>query len=185
MQSNTINVIVGSKNPVKINAVAKAMTLLFPKTIIKCDGIHAPSLVADQPMTAADTRTGAINRALYCRKESLNKKSQADYYVAMEGGVDNFEDGPATFAYVAILDQTNQSIGCSARLPLPQTVYNALLKGEELGHVMDRLFNTDNIKQKGGAIALLTNHQATREGTYTQALLLAMAPFINKELYAL
>ena len=81
------------------------------------------------------------------------------------------------------MDNDTQSIGCSSRLPLPHTIYNALLKGEELGHVMDRLFNTDNIEQKGGAIALLTNHQATRESTYTQALLLAMAPFINKGLY--
>jgi non-canonical (house-cleaning) NTP pyrophosphatase len=48
---------------------------------------------------------------------------------------------------------------------------------------MDELFNTENIKQKGGAIGLLTNHLATRESSYTQALLLAMAPFNHPELY--
>ena len=62
-------------------------------------------------------------------------------------------------------------------------MYQALLAGEELGHVMDRLFNTNNIKQKGGAIGLLTNGHETRESNYTQALILAMAPFIHPELF--
>jgi non-canonical (house-cleaning) NTP pyrophosphatase len=48
---------------------------------------------------------------------------------------------------------------------------------------MDRLFNTNNIKQKGGAIGLLTNGLATRESVYRQATLLAMAPFIHSDLY--
>ena len=48
---------------------------------------------------------------------------------------------------------------------------------------MDRLFKTNNIKHKGGAIGLLTNGLETRESNYTQALILAMAPFLNPELY--
>ncbi|MGL5390648.1 MAG: DUF84 family protein, partial [Shewanella sp.] len=55
--------------------------------------------------------------------------------------------------------------------------------GEELGHVMDRLFNTVNIKQKGGAIGLLTHGHATRESIYTQAMILAMAPLLNPQFY--
>jgi non-canonical (house-cleaning) NTP pyrophosphatase len=63
------------------------------------------------------------------------------------------------------------------------SVYQALESGEELGHVMDRLFNTNNIKQKGGAIGLLTNHVATRQSNYTQALVLAMARFLHPDFY--
>lgn len=48
---------------------------------------------------------------------------------------------------------------------------------------MDKAFNTQNIKLKGGAIGLLTNNHATRESTYTQALTLAMAPFLHPALY--
>jgi non-canonical (house-cleaning) NTP pyrophosphatase len=71
----------------------------------------------------------------------------------------------------------------SAILPLPKSVYRALEQGEELGTVMDQLFNTENIKQKGGAIGLLTNGRATRESNYTHALTLALAPFLHPELY--
>jgi non-canonical (house-cleaning) NTP pyrophosphatase len=48
---------------------------------------------------------------------------------------------------------------------------------------MDRLFNTSNVKQKEGAIGLLTHGLATRESVYKQAIILAMAPFIHPNLY--
>jgi non-canonical (house-cleaning) NTP pyrophosphatase len=66
---------------------------------------------------------------------------------------------------------------------LPPVIYQALKNGEELGHVMDRMFSTDNVKQRQGAIGLLTNDLATRESVYRQAIILAMAPFIHPDLY--
>lgn len=171
-------IVVGSKNPVKINAAKEAICEMFAWLDVECIGINAPSRVPDQPMTTEETQQGAINRVKYCQQHH-----QADYYVAFEGGVDEFEYGPATFAFVAIADNNQMSIGRSCNLPLPPMVYQALQRGEELGHVMDRLFDTDNIKQKGGAIGLLTKGLATRESVYRQATLLAMAPFVNLDLY--
>ncbi|MCP3129776.1 inosine/xanthosine triphosphatase [Shewanella sp. KJ2020] len=178
MQQNIIKIVVGSKNPVKINAAANAMAQLFPEYEIQTRGMDAPSGVPAQPMTDSDTRQGAINRVNYCQQQV-----EADYYFAMEGGVDYFDFGPATFAYIAIGHKDQLAIGRSAILPLPMQVYRALKTGEELGHVMDRLFNTVNIKQKGGAIGLLTHGHATRESNYTQAIILAMAPLLNPDIY--
>ena len=174
-----IKIVVGSKNPVKINAAKAAICDILTLAEVQCAGLSAPSQVADQPMTVDETQLGAINRVKYCQQHT-----QADFYVAIEGGVDQFEYGPATFAYVAIADQKKISIGRSCNLPLPPAIYRALEDGEELGDVMDRFFNTDNVKQKQGAIGLLTNGLATREGVYRQAILLAMAPFIHSELYS-
>lgn len=177
-QPLNLRIIVGSKNPVKIAAAREAIASFYPQHKITCEGVHAPSGVDEQPMTTKETRLGAINRAKYCQQHF-----QADFYVAMEGGVDLFDYGPATFAYIAIVHNSQLRIGRSAELPLPQTVYQALAQGEELGHVMDKMFNTDNIKQKGGAIGLLTRNKANRQSTYTQALTLTMAPILNPELY--
>ncbi|WP_158966119.1 inosine/xanthosine triphosphatase [Paraglaciecola sp. L3A3] len=173
-----IKVIVGSKNPVKINAAKQAISSVFELTDLDCIGLDAPSAVPDQPMNSDQTKNGAINRVTFCQQQS-----KADYYVAIEGGVDLFEHGPATFAYIAISDGKNTSIGRSSMLPLPKIVFQALQQGEELGTVMDKLFKTENIKQKQGAIGLLTNGLATRESIYTQAIILTMAPFINPGLY--
>lgn len=175
-----MKVIVGSKNPVKVNASRIALQqVLAGEGELAVIGVDAPSLVADQPMTEAETRNGAVNRVKACMASN-----QADWYIAIEGGVDKFTDGPATFAYVAICNGEHWSIGRSTNLPLPGAVYDALTAGEELGDVMDRLFNTDNIKQKGGAIGLLTNHLATRQSVYELAIILAMARFNHPTLYA-
>ncbi|SEO92642.1 inosine/xanthosine triphosphatase [Luteibacter sp. UNC138MFCol5.1] len=178
--TSPIRVIVGSRNPVKIGAVHNALAPLFPGRLVRCEGMHAPSGVPDQPMTAAETREGALNRMNFCRQHA-----EADFHVALEGGVDVTQDGPGTFGYVAIAHGSDVSVGCSAWLPLPLAVYEALLEGDELGDVMDRLFGTVNIKQQGGAIGLVTNGHATRESAYTQAMVLAMAPFLHPELYGL
>jgi inosine/xanthosine triphosphatase len=178
MNKNTVKIIVGSLNPVKINAAKQAIMQFFELAKVDCIGVDAPSKVAEQPMTAGETRQGAINRVKYCQLHH-----DADYYVAMEGGVDQLEDGPVTFAYVVVANEKQISVGRSAMLPLPNLVYQALQQGEELGPVMDRLFNTHNVKQKGGAIGLLTRGLATREGNYTQALILTLAPFLHSELF--
>lgn len=97
------------------------MKLLFPEYQIETLSMDAPSGVPAQPMTDSDTRQGAVNRVNYCQRHT-----EADYYFAMEGGVDHFEFGPATFAYIAIAHQQRLSIGRGALLPLPMQVYQAL-----------------------------------------------------------
>ncbi|MDQ9092685.1 inosine/xanthosine triphosphatase [Pseudoalteromonas haloplanktis] len=176
--AQSLRIIVGSNNPVKINAARSIFSLYYPDMTIDCHGVDAPSQVPDQPIGEDETRIGAENRVLHCQQHH-----QADFYVAMEGGAEQFSYGPATFAFVVIANSQQRAIGRSSNLPLPQRLYDSLLQGNELGDVMDNAFKTTNIKQQGGAIGLLTNHHATRESTYTQALTLAMAPFIHPALY--
>lgn len=122
MQTQTV--IVGSTNPVKVNAVKNALSMTFPTITFDCKGVSAPSLVADQPMTAAETLLGAENRVVYAKQHF-----DADWYVAIEGGVDNFAYGPATFAYLVIEHNGIKQVGRSTNLPLPQCVYDALCNG--------------------------------------------------------
>lgn len=178
MSHQVITVIVGSKNPVKVNAIKSAFQTYYPDYDIQCSGMHAPSLVSEQPMTSQETRDGTVNRLRYCQTNE-----SADFYAAIEGGVDLFEDGAATFAFVAIANDEQLCVGRGANLPLPMNIYNRLQAGDELGPLMDELFNTTNIKQKGGAIGLLTNGHATREANYTHAAILAMAPFAHPTFY--
>ena len=174
----TITVLVGSVNPVKISAAQSVFESYFPNNNIDCTGIHAPSGVPEQPLGEEQTRVGAENRVKH-----LQQHHQADFYCAMEGGAHEFSYGPATFAYVVIANNAHISVNRSGNLPLPKAIFDALIAGEELGPVMDKTFNTHNIKQKGGAIGLLTNNLATRKSTYTLALTLAMAPFNHPSLF--
>lgn len=169
---------VGSQNPVKIKAATEALSQLYQESTIMTEGLNAPSLVSEQPMNERETRLGAENRLNF-----ILQHYSCDFAMTMEGGVEQYDFGPATFAYVAIGHNGKISIGRSALLPLPNKVYGALQEGQELGDVMDQLFDTNNVKQKGGAIGLLTQGNATRGSIYTQALILAMAPFLHPHLY--
>jgi inosine/xanthosine triphosphatase len=173
--------LVGSQNPVKVNASENAVRTLNEFEHICATGVGTPSGVAEQPMTESETRQGAINRVDYLRAQESTKVH--DWCVAIEGGVDNFIDGPATFAYVVLDHNGIRSIGRSANLPLPTSFYSQLQNGQELGDVMDAAFRTSNVKQKGGAIGLLTNGLATRQSVYETALILALSKFRFKALF--
>lgn len=164
---------VASANPAKIAAVESAFAAVFPEQTLEVEGIAVPSGVADQPMSSEETLTGAMNRiaalALY----------QADFRVAIEAGL----DGEFTFAWMVIEHQGRIGKARSASLMLPPLALAKLQQGQELGDVMDQMFQQHNIKQKGGAIALLTQHKLSRSSVYHQALILAMIPFLNPQLF--
>jgi inosine/xanthosine triphosphatase len=168
---------VASANPVKLEAAKEAFMLSWNKSI-EIVSVDVPSGVSEQPMTYEETRLGAQNRV-----EKAFAEIEADYYIAFEGGVDVFEDGPKTFAVICISNGDEMIFGQSAILPLPMSVYEKLLEGIELGTAMDELFDTQNIKQKGGAIGQLTRGIETRKSIYKSATILALSRFVNGPLY--
>lgn len=172
---NIKNVIITSLNPAKINAVKSAFLAVFPEQEFTFQGVKVASEVDDQPMSDQETRQGSLNRIRNAKQSSTG----ADYYVGVEAGIAN----NTTFAWMVIESETQRGESRSASLMLPPTVTDKLHPGTELGTVMDQYFGTDNIKQKGDAIGLLTQHQLTRSSVYHQALILALIPFSNPALF--
>ncbi|EGR2758721.1 non-canonical purine NTP phosphatase [Vibrio parahaemolyticus] len=169
----TQKVIIASLNPAKINAVKSAFQSAFPQQAFEFVGISVPSEVADQPMTNEETHRGALNRV----KNAKLEMPTADFYVGLEAGI----EGNVTFAWMVIESDTHRGESRSASLMLPPEVLAQLADANELGDVMDKVFGTENIKQKGGAISLLTQNQLTRSSVYHQALILALIPFTNPD----
>ncbi|MCG9598398.1 inosine/xanthosine triphosphatase [Vibrio sp. Isolate25] len=166
-------VIVASLNPAKINAVKSAFQATFSSQSFEFVGVNVASEVADQPMSNEETHTGALNRV----RNAKTTQPDGDYYVGLEAGI---EDN-ITFAWMVIESDTHRGESRSASLMLPPVVIEKLAQANELGDVMDEIFGTENIKQKGGAISLLTQDQLTRSSVYHQALILALIPFTNPE----
>ncbi len=166
-------VVVASLNPAKINAVKSAFQSAFPHQAFEFIGVSVESEVDDQPMSNEETRDGALNRV---RNAKISQPG-ADYYVGLEAGI---EDN-VTFAWMIIESDTHRGESRSASLMLPPLVIEKLDHANELGDVMDEVFGTENIKQKGGAISLLTQDLLTRSSVYHQALILALIPFINPD----
>ncbi|QFT08879.1 inosine/xanthosine triphosphatase [Vibrio sp. THAF190c] len=166
-------VIIASLNPAKINAVKSAFEAAFPQQEFDFKGVSVASGVADQPMSNEETYQGAVNRVC----NATQAIAEGDFYVGLEAGI----EGNVTFAWMVIESNGQRGESRSASLMLPPQVIEKLAHANELGDVMDEVFGTDNIKQKGGAIGLLTHNQLTRSSVYHQALILALIPFVNPE----
>ncbi len=171
-----LKVIVGSKNPVKVNAAKKAFSRFFDNVDIR--GVSVDSGVSDMPLTRKETKQGAINRA----KKSL--EIGADFGVGIEGGVDEDEHGMFLFGVVAIVDKNNNlSLAGSEGFLLPEKIAEKIRNGRELGPVMDEYTGMHNVKQNSGAIGYFTKNHVTRTSSFEQSIILALVKFVNKDIY--
>ena len=178
-------VIVASANPVKIQAAREGFTRMFPGETFTFTGASAPSGVSDQPFSSQETLQGALNRALHIREHL----PRADYWVGIEGGVEDSPEGPLTpgqlsvFAWVVVLSNSQTGKGRTGVFFLPPRVAELVHAGKELGEADDIVFGRSNSKQENGAVGLLTGDVMDRAGYYVPAVILALIPFKNPELY--
>jgi inosine/xanthosine triphosphatase len=172
-------VIVASKNPVKLKAVEVGFQKMFPNEAFEFIGVSVPSGVPDQPMSDTETFQGAKNRV----NNAQNTKTNADYYVGIEGGIEQIESQMMAFAWVVI--SSNNKIGKSktSTFFLPPQISELIASGKELGEADDIVFGLENSKQQNGAVGILTGNVMTRESYYTEAVVLALIPFLNTDLY--
>ncbi len=174
-------VLVGSRNPVKIEATKEAFSKYFRSVEVR--GIEVDSGVPPQPI-GHETFEGAKNRALELRKMDKTENLNADFYVGIEGGIINLISRWFAFGSICVLDREGRwGFGTSPLFELPQSVVEQLLNGMELGRVMDEITGVKNMKQKGGAIGFFTKGVMDRKKLYVHGLTVALVPFMNERLY--
>ncbi len=171
-------VIIASTNPVKIEAARRGFTALFGPGY-RFEGIAVPSGVSDQPRSDAETRRGARNRAARARQ----RRPEADFWVGIEGGIEDTPEGMAAFAWVHIAGKDLVGEARTGTFFLPPAVARLVRQGHELGYADDVVFQSHNSKQNAGAIGLLTDGVIDRTALYQHAVVLALAAFKNRELY--
>ena len=173
-------IIVASKNPVKIESTKDAFTKMFPDQVFKFEGLSVESGVSNQPMGEEETLIGAINRVN--NVSVLSPK--ADYWVGIEGGSKIVGEGMEAFAWVVVKSNIGiRSQGRTASFYLPKEIVALIKEGKELGEADDIVFKRSNSKQANGAVGILTGDILTRADYYETAIILALIPFKNPDLY--
>jgi len=173
-------VIVASKNPVKINATLAAFIKAFPDESFTAEGVSASSNVSDQPSTDTETYQGAYNRVVNAQTVAPH----ADFWVGLEGGIEEKNDEIEAFAWMIVKSKEGQfGKGRTGTFFLPPDVVKLIKQGKELSEADDIVFNRTNSKQQNGAVGLLTNNAITRTTYYETAVLFALIPFMNPQLY--
>ncbi len=174
---NIHHVVVGSTNPVKLAAVRAVIGRLAPAAQV--DGTAVASGVPDQPISDAETIAGATNRARAARAALY-----ADLGIGIEGGVVETGEGMRTCAWAVVVGRDGvPHVGGSLSMPLPDAVAALIRDGVELGHAIDRLVGTTNIKHGAGAVGILTEGLVNRQAAYETILAYALAPLLVPELY--
>ncbi|KAA3648694.1 MAG: non-canonical purine NTP phosphatase [Chloroflexi bacterium] len=172
-------IILASQNPVKLQATLNGFAAIFPDKSFDAQTVSVPSGVSDQPMSSEETLQGAVNRAQGAREW----ENDAEYWVGIEGGVEQRGAELEAFAWVVILSQTQKGKGRTGSFFLPPQVAELVRQGKELGEADDIVFGESNSKQKNGAVGLLTGNVIDRTQLYQQAVMLALIPFLNPTLF--
>lgn len=173
-----IKIVVASKNPVKLDAVHEGLSVFLHEPI-EVLGVSVESGVSDQPMSDLETLQGAEIRV----KNIQDQFPDYDYYVGIEGGVEESVSGLMAFAWIVISKGETIGRARTAGFFLPPKVAVLVHQGYELGDADDMVFSKQNSKQQNGAIGLLTNDLITRKLLYMPAVQMAFIPFLNPELY--
>ena len=174
-------ILVGSDNPVKLDAVKEAFSSYFSDIEVK--GVKIDTKVSDQPIDE-ETFEGAEFRAKALKK--LNEKANigAKFFVGIEGGVINLYSKWFAFGAVCIFDEKgSKGFGTSPFFEIWRDAVEDILEGKELGDIMGEITGDFEIKRKGGAIGFLTDNIMSRKDLYVPGIKLALIPLLKSELY--
>lgn len=175
-----MHIVVASNNPVKMRAALTGFQRMFPAATFTIQGEVLPSGVSAQPMTDAETLAGALGRVENARLAFPN----ADYWVGIEGGIEDEGAEMSAFAWVVICGSDGRTgKGRSGSFYLPPSLAELIRSGVELGEADDRVFGRSNSKQGNGAIGLLTDDVIDRAELYIPAVIFALIPFKKPELF--
>lgn len=173
-------IVVASKNPVKINTTQDGFIKMFPDMLFEIEGVTVLSDVSDQPMSEDATLRGATNRATNAKEVQPN----ADFWVGIEGGLEEISSGMVAFAWIVIVSKEGKiGKGRTGSFFLPDKIIDLIKQGKELGDADDIVFKRENSKQANGSIGILTNDIITRTTFYESAIIFALIPFKNETLY--
>lgn len=175
-----MKIAVGSTNPVKVKAAEAVFKRVFDAEL-EVVSVGVESGVPAQPWGEEETVKGARNRA----ERALQANEGAEYGVGFEGGV--LEIGGIVYecAWAAVERRDGKTcLGGGLYFELPPKMVEGIKSGKELGDVLDEQLGRTNVKQKEGAIGVLTKGYLTRQGAYEQILVQALVKFLHESWYA-
>lgn len=174
-------VAVGSSNPVKIKAVENVFSKFFNVSVV---ARNVDSGVPPQPIGAEVTIRGAICRA----KAAIGSDLSANLGVGIESGLLEFPSTTSGYMdqqFAAIVDREGAiTLGGGPAFEYPLAIINKVISERiEVNDAMMALTGIRDLGRKEGAIGYFSKGCLDRTRLTEQAVLMALIPRINKDLY--
>jgi inosine/xanthosine triphosphatase len=144
-------------------------------------GVATESGVSAQPFSAAETRRGALARAM----GALAGAADADFGIGLEGGIEAAQGDESGVMFecgwMCVVERATGRIGwgSSARFLLDGAMVAQLRAGKELAEVIDDMTGERDVRSNLGARGILTGGALGRAEAYMHGLLFAFAPFLS------
>lgn len=177
-----MKVIVGSTNPIKIEATRIAFAKYERFRDISVQGSDVNSKVSEQPKSLEETIVGAANRAKSAFKN-------CDYSVGIESGLMDVpftKSGQMDVCACSIYDGSGHNLGLSEAFEFPTEMMQIIREqGVDANEAAFRagLTKKRKIGSEMGVIGLLTGGRITRKDYTVQAVDMALLQIINSGLY--
>lgn len=169
-QNSVPDIVVGSLNHVKVEAVRSVMERIYGD--VRISAAEVESGVPPQPFEG-QTRQGAINRA----KLALGEHDMA---VGIEAGVFERQEGLYDIQYCAVYDKDGRiTVGCGSGFMYPSAVAEKVRGGMTVGDAMKEVFGITEIGKQQGAIGFLSGGLLDRKSLTEQSVTAAMVPRLN------
>lgn len=175
-----MKILMGTKNPGKIEGAKQAFEKYFEN--IEIEGIAVSSDVGDQPVNE-EILQGAKNRVKNLREYAKANNIEADYYIASEAGITNLLGEWIDFNSAVIENKDGfQSVGMSQGFQIPNKYIDDIIE-TELGKVMDRIFQGNELSKGKGGISYLTHDEISRIDLTRNAFIMALISHTNGDLW--
>lgn len=164
-----MHVFVGSTNPVKLEAVRRALAQGYEDAVI--EGIAVSSKVSDQPISDEETLQGATNRAravLAAGRRAHANLAAPVLGIGLEGGVFSDTAGEMwSTVWVVVVDENDQTYAANGgRVKVPPVVAQRIASGQEMGPIMEQLTGVSDVRKKQGMFGIITQDYVDRTEEY-------------------
>lgn len=168
----------GTKNPTKVEGIRRAFSRYFSNLEIRT--IDTSTVVLAQPISLREIMLGAIKRA----KLALDT-FESNFGVGVEAGIFRLGNNYIEHQQAVIMNSKGKfSIGHSSGFMLPKGLVHRMIKEKrELEFYAEELTNVKNIGDKEGIVYHLTKRTIRRVDLTEQCVMMALVPWLNRDLY--
>ena len=172
-----MKILIGTKNPGKIQGAKEAFENYFKE--FEISGIPVSSNVGDEPVNN-EIYEGARNRVNNLMSYAEENNIEAEYFLGVESGITNLL-GKWIIISIAVIKDKNgyESWGTSPAFPVPDKYVDEIIS-TNLGKVMDKIFQKNDLRSNKGGISFLTNDVISRIDQTREAFIMALTQHINE-----
>lgn len=171
-----MKIVVGSKNPTKIEGARLAFEQFFGKVEVHSVEVKTKSQPFDE-----ETIEGALERAI------SSYRNDFDFSVGIEAGLFRIPrtiSGYMDFQVAVIYNGFDFTIGFGPGFEYPVEVVESAKSGIEVGKTMEKISGIKEIGKKFGAIHFLSKGTISRIELSKIAVTMALIPWINRPIYS-